>query len=289
MIDIKARYPAKAECTRPAKGSLPDCLDHCLCVRRRRGLGNSWRIHENDLGLGRGKRYPTIWLRVVWGLGVTMVTFWPRMELSKVDFCRNSGPMRPPSRSEIHLNPAFGNESLFLSLCFPIYFPASSSAATDGRIFAFQQLGGSKRRRRWRYSPYCRPGHNFPPQPRNRRRQPLRRKVFELARYSASAFVPAPKGSISQTRPQDRSRPRFWHCPKTFSYSLTVSGPMSRIISSAGTLSTGCIADFLARSKLPWPLQHQQAGAVPCQPFASSIIFLASRHKIRFIASVPTP
>ena len=170
----------------------------------------------------------------------------------------------------------------FLSLCFPIYFPASSSAATDGRIFAFQQLGG-RRRRRWRYSPYCRPGHNFPLQPRkDRRRQPLRSSVLNWPGIRPALLCPRQRAQFPNAPTGPSPDHWFWHCPKTFSYSLTVSGPMSRIISSAGTLSTGCTLTFWPGAS-SWPLQHQQAGAVPCQPFASSIIFLASRHKIRFI------
>ena len=38
-------------------------------------------------------RMPTIWLRVVWGLGVTMVTFWPMRPFSRVDLPALGGPM----------------------------------------------------------------------------------------------------------------------------------------------------------------------------------------------------
>ena len=53
MIDIKRGIQQKQNALGLRK-ALPDCLDHCL-AQGAAGLGNSWRIHENDLGLGRGK------------------------------------------------------------------------------------------------------------------------------------------------------------------------------------------------------------------------------------------
>ena len=87
-------------------------------------------------------RIPTIWLRVVWGLGVTMVTFWPRMELSKVDLPEFGGPMRATQPQRNSLESAFGNESLFFVIVFSNLFSGIFKRRDGRQDFAFQQLEG---------------------------------------------------------------------------------------------------------------------------------------------------